>query len=91
MSNDAWRECSKGRMEYTKADSDVHLLWTQADGGTTVNHTEAYTTEFDPAEIYDWFTFWGGASTATLADFDVIYVWIGKLTDAWPTPAYGTP
>lgn len=91
VSNDTWRECSKARMEYTKADDDVKCDWTQADAGVAITQTEAYTTEFDDAIVFSWITFWGAANSGTLADFDVVYVWIGSLTDAWPTIAYGAP
>jgi hypothetical protein len=91
VNNDTWRECSKARLEYTKADDDVKCDWLQADAGTTLTQTEAYTTEFDDSLVYDYIGIWGGASSGTLADFDIIYVWIGKLSDTWPSPAYGTP
>lgn len=88
---DSWRECSKSRAIYTAATKTINASWLTADEGYTITHDETHTTEFDEAEPMTHIAIWGGASSGTLADFDVVYLWIAGLTADWPTRAYGTP
>jgi hypothetical protein len=82
----SWTKWTRRRIEFTKGDTDVLYQDTPFNAGDEWTDTQTYTAgEFDDTLPLDKVSIWGAASSGTYQDAYVAYIWIGRLTDTWPT------